>query len=254
MPRARVIPILLIKGNGLVKTKRFRDPVYVGDPINAIRIFNEKEVDELVVLDIDATPHDRPPRLDLLRTLTGECFMPLCYGGGIRAVATIEQVLRLGVEKVAINTALFEAPDMVRGAVSVYGSSTIVGSIDFRRGVFGQATAWVRSGQRNTRVPIVDAARRAEDLGVGEILLSSIERDGTMSGYDLDLIRSVSAAVRIPVIANGGAGSHSDLREVLTSGGASAAAAGALFVFVGKHRAVLITYPDQDSLRRDVYV
>lgn len=253
MVRVRVIPVLLVRGNGLVKTTRFRDPVYVGDPINAIRIFNEKEVDELIVLDIEATREGRAPRLDLLRSLTGECFMPLCYGGGVTSAGMIEEILRVGVEKVALNTALFEQPDAVREAVKVHGSSTVVGSIDVGRSLFGKATAWTRGGRHNTRVPVVEAARRAEDLGVGEILLTSIERDGTMTGYDVDVIRSVADAVAVPVVANGGAGRLADFRGALKDGGASAVAAGAMFVFVGKHRAVLITYPDQTALARDVF-
>lgn len=251
--RIRVIPTLLLRGKGLVKTQRFKDAVYVGDPINAIRIFNDKEVDELVLLDITATPSGKGPDLAMLRTVVGECFMPFCYGGGVHGLAQVEQILKVGVEKVAINTALTTHPDSVREATKALGSSTIVGAIDFKRPLIGRPTAWTHAGTQNTKRPVVEAAKRAEDLGVGELYLNSIERDGTMGGYDLEVIRSVTEAVRIPVIASGGAGSLADFRAAVVQGGASAVSAGAFFVLHGKHRAVLITYPSQEELAREVF-
>lgn len=251
--RIRVIPILLLRGKGLVKTVRFKEPTYVGDPINAIRIFNEKEVDELVFLDIEATPKGREPDLGMLRDIASECFMPLCYGGGLKSLSAIEQVLKVGVEKVALNTALAESPDLVRDAARRFGSSTVVGSIDYRRSLLGKAGVCTVSGTKATGMPLRDAARRAEDLGVGELLLTAIDREGTMSGYDLDGIRSVAESVSIPVIANGGARGLDDFRAAVHEGKASAVAAGSLFVFVGRHRAVLITYPSQSDLRSRVY-
>jgi cyclase len=248
-----VIPTLLLSGRGLVKTRRFQEPQYVGDPINAIRIFNEKEVDELAFLDIRATREGRGPDMELLAAVASECFMPLCYGGGLRDVGTINRVLSIGVEKVAIGAALAEAPEVVRDAAREHGSSTIVGVLDFKRPLLGGPQVYVRSGTEKTRLSLVDAAHRAEDLGCGELLVNSIERDGPLSGFDLEAIATVATAVRIPVIASGGAGSLRDLRAAVIEGQASAVAAGAYFVFVGKHRAVLITYPSQSDLESHVF-
>jgi cyclase len=251
--RIRVIPTLLLRGKGLVKTRRFRDPVYVGDPMNAIRIFNDKEVDELILLDITATLAAREPDYELLGLVAGECFMPFCYGGGVSSLSQIERILKIGVEKVAMNSALHTAPAAVREATRALGSSTIVGAIDFRAPLLRRATAWIRSGTVDTKMPVVDAAKRAEELGVGEIFLNSIQRDGTLDGYELDVVRQVTESVGIPVVASGGAGSLSDFRAAVHEGGASAVAAGAMFVLVGRHRAVLITYPTQQQLSEEVF-
>jgi cyclase len=251
--RQRIIPCLLLSGAGLVKTMRFKDPTYIGDPINAVRIFNEKEVDELIFLDIQATQSGRPPRLDTLRSIASECFMPLCYGGGVTSLQQIEEILKTGVEKVAVNSALAKSPGMVEEAAKRFGSSTIVASIDFKRTIWRRVEAFTHGGRQATGFSPEDLAKRAEALGVGEILLTSIERDGTMSGYDLDVTRQVSDAVTVPVVASGGAGGLQHFRDALSQGHASAVAAGAFFVFVGRHRAVLITYPSQADLVDHVY-
>lgn len=251
--RYRVIPVLLLRGAGLVKTQKFKDAKYIGDPINAVRIFNEKEVDELVFLDIEATVKGRAPNFDMLRNIASECFMPLCYGGGVRDLRTIETILKTGVEKVAVNSALVEDPEMIRKATQMFGGSTIVASIDFKRGLFGKAEGFVRSGCQRTKSSPVEMALRAEDLGVGEILLNSIDRDGAMQGYDLDVTQRVAEAVGLPVIACGGAGSLGHFRAAIKDGKASAVAAGSFFVFVGKHRAVLITYPSQSELASQMF-
>lgn len=248
----RVIPCLLLRKSGLYKTVQFKDPKYVGDPINAVRIFNEKEVDELIFLDIEASVAARPPDLAMLRAIAGECFMPLCYGGGVRSLSDFEKILKVGVEKVSVNSALVECPEVVKEAARIHGSSTIVAGIDFRRTMFGKLTTWIRSGTVNTGRALVDLAKQAEDLGVGEILLNSIDRDGTMKGYDLEAVRAVTDAVRVPVIACGGAGGLPDFRAAIHDGKASAVAAGSYFVFVGRHRAVLITYPSQEQLRNEL--
>ncbi len=251
--RYRVIPVLLLRGAGLVKTLKFKEPKYVGDPINAVRIFNEKEVDELAFLDIEATSLGRPPNLEILRNIASECFMPLCYGGGVRDLKTVEAILKTGVEKISINTALLENPEFVREATRIHGSSTIVASIDYRRKLFGGAESFVRAGKQNTDLSPVELAKRAVDLGVGEILLNSIERDGTMSGYDLAVTKEVSEAVDIPVICCGGASSLADFRAAIHESRASAVAAGSYFVFHGRHRAVLITYPSQTTFVENVF-
>ncbi|MGE0756150.1 MAG: AglZ/HisF2 family acetamidino modification protein [Pirellulaceae bacterium] len=249
MYRTRVIPCLLLKDGGLVKTVRFTKPRYVGDPINAIRIFNEKEVDELVVLDIMATRQRREPPYEQIAEIASECFMPVCYGGGITQLCQIERILKLGIEKISLNSALVERPELVAEAARAFGSQSIVASLDVKSTWLGGERVYVRGGRSRTSFDPITWARRVESLGAGEILLNSIDRDGTMSGFDLALTRRVADAVAIPVIGCGGAGGIDDLVAAVRDGRASAAAAGSLFVFHGKHRAVLISYPPEHVLR-----
>jgi cyclase len=247
MLRTRVIPCLLLRNGGLVKTVRFRDAKYVGDPINAVRIFNDKEVDELVFLDIGATPSGTEPNFELLADITSEAFMPFGYGGGITTVDHVKRLYALGIEKVVINTAAVRTPALVEQAASLAGSSSVVVSIDVRRSLLGKYSVCVQSGQEDLKRDPVAYAREVEQLGAGEILLNAIDRDGTRAGYDLELIQRVAEAVSIPVVACGGAGSLQHFREAVQQG-ASAVAAGSFFVFHGKHRAVLITYPEYHAL------
>ncbi len=244
MHRARVMPCLLLRNAGLVKTVRFADPTYIGDPINAVRIFNEREVDELVVLDIEASSNQREPPFTMIEELAGECFMPLTYGGGVQTIEQMERIFRLGVEKICINTAAIENPQFVAEASSVFGSQSIVVSIDVKRNLWGAYQVLTNTRKSATRENPVEMASRMADLGAGEIFLNSVDRDGTMKGYDIGLIASVTSAVPVPVIACGGAGSLLDVAAAVRQGGASAAAAGSMFVFHGKHRAVLISFPE----------
>lgn len=250
MRSVRVMPCLLLRGSGLVKTVRFKDPVYLGDPRNTIKIFNEKEVDELVFLDITATENRREPNYALLSEITGECFMPLAYGGGIRELGQIERILKLGVEKVSINTHAAENPKFITQAAGLFGSQSIIVSIDTKKGLFDTYEVYARGGKLKIGLDPVAFAKQMESAGAGEILLNSIDRDGVMKGYDLDLIRKVTEAVQIPVIACGGAGSIEDFGQAVKEGGASAVAAGSMFVFHGKHRAVLISFPKHRELER----
>ena len=250
MLTTRVIPCLLLRGPGLVKTTRFKDAKYVGDPINAIKIFNDKEVDELVLLDITATREGRGPSYSVIEEVASECFMPLAYGGGVRSVEDARRILKLGVEKVVFNSAAWRTPLVLRDASREFGAQAIVASIDVRRKLLGRYEAVVDGGTRATGLDPVEYARRMEEHGAGEILLTSVDRDGTMNGYDLELVAKVSSAVRIPVIAAGGAGCLQDFRNATREGGAAAVAAGAMFVFHGPHRAVLITYPQRAELER----
>jgi imidazole glycerol-phosphate synthase subunit HisF len=243
----RVIPTLLLRGAGLVKTERFKAPVYLGDPINVIRIFNDKEVDELVLLDITASLEGRGPNFKLLTEVATECFMPFGYGGGVTTLGQIAQLLSLGVEKVVLNSAVAARPALVEEAAKRFGSSTIVVSIDVKRVFLRGARVMTRSGTTNTGEDPVAYARRMEALGAGELLLTSIDHEGTMGGYDVDLIHRVTHAVGIPVVAAGGAGSSADLRKAVDAG-ASAAAAGSIFVFQGPHRGILISFPRRDEL------
>lgn len=247
MPRAiRVIPCLLVRGRGLWKTTRFQDPVYVGDPVNVARIFNDKRAHELVILDIGATHGDPAPR-DLIADIASECFMPSCIGGGINSLEQIQKLLGMGVEKVAINSHAIEDPRFVEEAAATFGSSTITVSIDVRRTADGRHLVYSHGGTRATDRSAVDHAREMAGRGAGEILLTSIDREGTRMGYDIDLVRSVAAAVDVPVVAHGGAGGVSDIRDAVQAG-ASAAAAGSLFVFYGRLRGVLVTYPPREEL------
>ena len=243
MTRARVIPCLLLRGHGLVKTRKFRDPVYVGDPVNAVRIFSEKEVDELVILDIDASREGREPNYEIIAEIAGECFMPVAYGGGIKTLTQARRLIRCGIEKVVINSAAFDSTSVIRDIADVFGSQAVVGAMDARRTLFGGHRLFTKSGSVETGIKPEDHAEVLERAGVGEIFLNSIDSDGQMQGFDLPLIQKVARRVRVPVIACGGAGSTEHLRQALAEGEASAVAAGSLFVFHGKHRAVLINYP-----------
>lgn len=244
MENVRVIPVLLLKNMGLYKSVKFKDQKYVGDPINALKIFNEKEVDEMVFLDIAATTGNKEPNYQMLADIASECFMPLCYGGGIKSVEQIEKILFTGVEKVSLNSAAFENPSLVKDAANRFGSSTVVVSIDVKKVFLSGHRVFTKSGTFNTKKEPVEYAKEMEELGAGELLLNSIDADGTMNGYDLEMIQKVSSAVNIPVIACGGAGSIQHMYDA-NFAGASAVAAGSFFVFQGKHRAVLITYPNK---------
>ncbi|MBV4501032.1 AglZ/HisF2 family acetamidino modification protein [Pseudomonas shirazensis] len=250
MLRKRIIPCLLLKDRGLVKTVKFKDPKYVGDPINAIRIFNEKEVDELILLDIEASMLKQEPNYQLIAEVAGECFMPICYGGGIRTLAHADKLFGLGVEKISINAAALADISIITDIAKKYGSQSVVGSIDCRKGFFGGYSVYAASGASNTKRSPVEWAQTLESAGIGEILLTSIDQDGTQRGFDAGLIDSVVKGVHVPVIACGGAGAVSDLTDLFDQTGVSAAAAGSLFVFHGKHRAVLISYPKVSTLGR----
>lgn len=249
MIAVRVIPCLLLRGSGLVKTVRFRDPKYLGDPINVVKIFNDKEVDELVLLDVLATVEGRRPPFDLLEQIASECFMPLCYGGGVRGMDDVRALFELGVEKVSLNAAAVEDPALIEAGAATFGSQSIIASIDVKRRLLGRYEVVTHRGEKGTGLDPVAFARTVEARGAGEILLTSVDRDGTMGGYDLELIRRVSEAVRIPVVACGGAGSVADLGRAVREGGAAAAAAGSIFVFHGPHRGVLINYPSPAEIR-----
>lgn len=239
----RYIPILLLKNGGLYKTLKFGKPTYLGDPVNTIKIFNDKLVDELVFLDIAAARSRAAPNFDLLKEIAGECFMPLAYGGGLKSVEQVRQILAIGFEKVVVNTAAWTDPDLVPALSRVFGSSTVIGSIDVKRNWIGREKVYIRGGNEAIPMGVVEWAQELERRGVGELIINSIDKDGEMTGYDIDLIRRVANGVSVPVIAAGGARDKNDLNAAVEDAGASASAAGAMFVFQGKHRAVLISYP-----------
>lgn len=240
--RPRIIPCLLLRGNGLYKTVRFKNPVYVGDPINTVRIFNEKEVDEVVLLDFEASRNGRVPDFEKIREIASEAFMPMSYGGGVTTVEQAKRILALGVEKIILNSAAVETPGLVNELAAAVGSQSVVVAVDARKNLFGRyQTTWKNTEKSKATHP-VQWAQEVCALGAGEILLNLVDRDGTGQGYDLELIREMAAAVSVPVVACGGAASNKNLAEALKAG-ASGAAAGSMFVFHGKHRAVLISYP-----------
>jgi cyclase len=249
MLRPRVIPCLLLQGGRLVKTTRFADPKYVGDPLNTVRIFNEKAVDELLVVDIDATRRGTEPDLKLLESLAVESRMPLGYAGGVRTVEMASRIVHLGIEKVGLGAAAAADPSLLGEIARRVGRQSVVAVVDVRRGAGGRAEAYTHNGTRATGLDPVSLARRFEEAGAGEILLNDIDRDGTRQGYDLDLARSVRAAVGVPITALGGAGSTQHLESLFEACGVVGAAAGSLFVFKGVHRAVLISYPDRAKRR-----
>ena len=233
----------------MVKTVRFKEVSYIGDAVNTVQIFNQLEVDELVFLDITATNEERGPSLKMIEDIASHCFMPVTYGGGIRNIGQMHDIYSIGVEKIAINSHAFESPEFIAEAVKIFGSQSVVVSIDARRKRLGGHEVVTRSGAHRTGADPVAYAKRAEEVGAGELLLTSVDRDGTWQGYDIDLVRRVSDAVGIPVIANGGAGSVDDLGEAVHQGRASAVAAGSLFVYQGKDLGVLVSFPTFDELQ-----
>jgi len=232
-----------------VKTIKFKNPTYIGDPINAVRIFNDKEVDELVFLDITATLENRTPQMDLIHNIATECFMPFAYGGGVHSIDTASKILKMGSEKIIFNSTATDL-ELIGKAANRFGSQSVVVSIDVKRTRIGGIRVFTHSGTVNTGYNPTEFAKMVESAGAGEIFLNSIDYDGTMKGYDIGLIKSVTSVVNIPVVACGGAGNLEHFKEAIVNGGASAVSAGSMFVFHGPHRAVLINYPTQDQLRQ----
>lgn len=248
MLKTRVIPSLLLKESGLVKTTKFKSAKYVGDPINAIKIFNDKETDELVVLDISASKKNHI-NYKLISRINKEAFMPLAYGGGIRSLDDISSILGLGYEKIVINSIAIEKPCFITKAAEICGSQSVVVCIDVKKDLLGKYRVFNHVNGRKERLNVREWAKEVEERGAGEIILYNVDREGTFSGYDLQLLSMVTTVVNIPVIALGGAGSIIDFQKAIKKGGASAVAAGSMFVYHGPHRAVLITYPDKNELQ-----
>lgn len=244
MLRPRIVPCLLVHEGGLVKTVRFRDPTYVGDPINAVRIFNEKEADELIVLDIDATVNRAAPDFEMIAHLAAECRMPLCYGGGVTTVEQAKKIISLGVEKVALSAAAAENPTLVTAISEAIGRQSTVVVIDVhKRSLSSKYDVYTHNGKRKTGLTAIEFAKAMEQAGAGEIVINSIDRDGAMKGYDLAIAKQLREAVNIPISISGGAGGLDDIGKLVQEIGVAGAVAGSLFVFKGRYRAVLINYP-----------
>lgn len=245
--RPRIIPVLLVDDRDLLKTVKFDNRTYLGDPVNAVKIFNRKGIDELAILDIGATKNSKEPDFELLRDIASEAFMPLACGGGITSLEQIRELLAIGYEKVVLNSSLITRPELLKNAAELFGSQSIVASIDAVKKGRSYKCA-IRSGSELIDIAPVELAGKAESLGAGEIIINAIDRDGTMEGYDIELVREVVDSVGIPVTAVGGAGGISDLKKVLQDGHAHAAAAGSMFVYYGRLKAVLITAPSEREL------
>ena len=248
MFRPRIIPTLLLLDRGLVKTVRFKSPTYLGDPINAVKIFNDLKADELVFLDITATKESRLPPLDLLREISEEAFMPFAAGGGIKSIEDAKKIVGSGAEKIVINSASVSNPSLISQIADHFGAQSLIVSIDVKKNFWGKYKVCTEGGRKMTDLEPDEHAANMEKHGAGEILINSIDMDGTMTGFDLELIKLISGSVKIPVIGCGGAGTLADLNKAITIGGASAVAAGSMFVFQGPRRAVLINYPEPHEL------
>ena len=250
MLRTRIIPTLLLKDQSLVKTVRFGSPTYIGDPCNTIRIFNDLEVDELLFLDIAATQEKRQPNFQVLTDIANECFMPLGYGGGIRTIEDAKKVFDIGFEKIVVNSYAMENANFISKLASIYGNQAIIASIDVKKNIWGNYQVRTQSGKKTSKKNPVEWAQEMESLGAGEILLTSIDQEGTWKGFDLNLVRNVTSAVMIPVIAHGGAGNLGHIDDVVNQAGASAVALGSMVVFQKKDMGVLINFPNKEHLSK----
>jgi cyclase len=245
----RVIPCLLLHKGGLYKTVRFKDPTYIGDPINAVRIFNDKEVDELIFLDIDASVQNRGPDYKMVEDIASECFMPLCYGGGIKNINQMKTLFSLGVEKVTLSSAAVENPLIVREAATVFGSQSVAVTVDVLKKTLGAYQVVTHNAKKKSQFKVEEFVVLMEKMGAGEIIINSVNNDGVMKGYDMELLRTVTQRVTMPVVAMGGAGQPDDFSKAVKGAGVSALAAGSLFVYHGPLKGVLINYPSANVLR-----
>lgn len=249
MFRARVIPVLLLKNLGLVKSVKFKNYRYIGDPINAVKIFNDKKADELVFLDINASKENRLISLEFVHKVGDEANMPFAVGGGIKTIKDIRSILENGSEKVVINTAAFENPEFIKEAVEAFGSSTIVVCLDVKKNFAGKYQLVYKHGEKKVKENPVEFAQKMEEYGAGEIIIQCVDKDGTYEGYDIELVKLISRTVTIPVVALGGASKYDDFSLAVKEGYASAVAAGSLFVYHGPRRAVLISFPTRDEIK-----
>lgn len=253
MLRSRIIPCLLVQNKGLVKTVNFKNPKYVGDPINAVKIFNEKEVDELMVLDIDATKEKREPNLKMIKNLADECRMPFCYGGGITTAEQARKIISLGAEKVALSNSALINIELCEEIGSIIGNQSVVVVIDVKKKkLFGGYDIYTHNGTKKSKWKLDDLVEKLEKIGIGEIVINSIDNDGTMQGYDIDLVENVRKKCNMPITVLGGAGTLIDIQNLISKFKIIGAAAGSLFVFKGTYRAVLINYPNRQE-RKPLY-
>ena len=259
MLRPRIIPSLLIHDNGLVKTKNFKNPSYVGDPINAVKTFNEKEVDELIISDIDASVLKREPNFDLIKKFAEESRMPLCYSGGVKTLEHVSKIIQLGIEKVGISSKAIEDEEFIKQAAALVGSQSVVGILDIKKGLFGGYSAYIENGKKKIKKDFIEIILMMQDAGVGEIVINSIDRDGTKEGFDFDLVDKLIPLIRVPLTILGGAGSYNDIKKVAKRYGIIGNSAGSLFIYQGRYDAVLINFlsrediEDIENITKNVY-
>lgn len=249
MLKTRIIPVLLMKNSGLYKGVKFKNHKYVGDPINTVKIFNDKEVDELVILDIEASKLNKPINFELLENVVSEAFMPIAYGGGIKTLEDAQKLFNLGIEKVVLNTFAIENFNLLDQLINRYGSQSVVFSLDIKKSFFGKYRVYSHSGSKKIKILPLELAKKMQDLGVGELIINSIDNDGTMKGYDIDMVKEIANKLTIPVIACGGAGNLEDFKKAKESG-IHGCAAGSMFIYHQKHKAVLINYPEYNELEK----
>ncbi len=249
MLQKRIIPCLLLHKGGLYKTQNFKKPTYIGDPINAIKIFNEKEVDELMFLDIDATVQNKEPNYKMIEDIASECFMPLCYGGGVKTLDQMKKIYSLGVEKISISSAAIENPNLIQEAANIFGNQSVIVTVDIKKDFFGKKKVFINNGKKNTKINPVDFIKRVEALGAGEIVVNSIDHDGVMKGYDIELLKEIKSNIKVPVIALGGAGNLNHIKEVFENSNVNAVACGSMFVYQGPLKGVLISYPPYQKIQ-----
>lgn len=250
MLQKRVIPCLLLHKGGLYKTQKFKKPTYIGDPLNAIKIFNEKEVDELMFLDIDATVENREPNYKMIEDIASECFMPLCYGGGIKNIEQMKKIYALGVEKISISSQAILNSEFIQESAKIFGSQSIIVALDIKKDFWGKKKIFINNGKKNTKLDPIEFIGKIEKLGAGEIVINSIDNDGVMKGYDLEFLREMKITTKLPIIALGGAGSLEDIKEVFKIAKVDAASCGSLFVYYGALKGVLISYPSYEKIRK----
>ena len=250
MLRTRIIPCLQLIDQSLVKTIQFKKHNYIGDPVNTVRIFNELEVDELCFLDIRATVEKREPNLKILSEIANECFMPLSYGGGLRHFETVKKIFLIGFEKVVINSFAIEKPDFITKVAEHFGNQSVIGSLDVKKNILGKYNVYSKDGTEKTKLDPFEWAKKLEDLGAGELLITSMDKDGIWEGFDNEIIHTIASAVKIPIIANGGAGKIEHIGEAINKAGASAVALGSMVVYQKKGMGVLVNFPDKNDLRK----
>jgi len=249
MLQKRVIPCLLLHKGGLYKTEKFKKPTYIGDPINAIRIFNEKEVDELIFLDIDASVENKEPNYKMIEDIASECFMPLCYGGGVTNIEQMKKIYALGVEKISISCQAVLNPNLIKEAANIFGNQSVIVTIDIKKNFWGKKIVFIINGKKNTKLNPIDFVRQVETLGAGEIVINSIDNDGVMKGYDLEFLKEIKSNTKVPIIALGGAGNLKHIKEVFENSHVDAVACGSMFVYQGPLKGVLISYPPYQKIQ-----
>lgn len=249
MLQKRIIPCLLLHNGGLYKTEKFKKPTYIGDPINAIKIFNEKEVDELMFVDIDATVKNKEPNYKMIEDIASECFMPLCYGGGVKTIQQMNKIYSLGVEKIAIGSSAVNNQDLIKEASNIFGNQSVIVVVDIRKDLFGRKKVFINNGKKNTKLNPIDFIKTIENFGAGEIVVNSIDNDGVMKGYDIDILKEIKANINIPVIALGGAGNLNHIKDVFDIAKVDAVACGSMFVYQGPLKGVLISYPPYNKIQ-----